>query len=385
MVNKEVEIGNYVMQPQGYKAFMPNHFPPSQKIVIGEDAMIKHLYAVQALSRLDGISTLVPDINCFLEMFVLKDAASSAQIEGTRATMTDAIEAGNVERPSNIPVDTDDIIHYKEALKYGVANIEKGQPITLRFIRNIHKELMTGARETQYSYPGEFRMGQNWIGGPMPSSAKFVPPPHNVMMQALGDLELFINSTEYNAYPLIKVALIHSQFETIHPFNDGNGRTGRMLITLYLLSTRQIAMPVLYLSSYFRKFQDVYYAKISGYHDGNVSDWFNFFLDAVVDVAESATVVCNGISILHDRDYEKIAQFAKSPSQTSAKILKYLFSNPIVGIADVTKVTGLSRVAGYSAIQRLVDVGILCPRSSNGTYGQKWEYRDYINLFEKAQ
>ncbi len=384
-MSEQIEIGKYVTQPQGYKAFIPNAFPPNKKIELKNNTIIRHLHAVQALSRLDGISNLVPDIDCFLEMFVLKDATSSSQIEGTRATMVDAIEAGNVERPSSVPVDADDILHYKEALKYGVACINDNQPITLRFIRNIHKELMTGARETQYSYPGEFRIGQNWIDGPMPSAAKFVPPPPGELMRSLGDLERFINSEEYNAYPLVKAALIHSQFETIHPFNDGNGRTGRMLVTLYLLATKQIGVPVLYLSSYFRKFQDVYYSRISGYHDGDIGDWVNFFLDAVVEVANSATAVCNGISYLHDRDYEKIAQFAKTPSRTAAKILKYLFSNPIVGIADIVKLTDMSRVTGYSAIQRLVDVGILYPRGDNGSYGQKWEYRDYINLFEKAQ
>lgn len=385
MQDNLIEIGKYVLQPYGYKAFIPHRFPPANKIKINDHIAMRHLKAVQALSRLDGVSSRIPDINCFLEMFVLKDATSSAQIEGTRATMTDAIEAGNVERPSNIPVDAEDILHYKEALKYGVASIEENNPITLRFIRGIHKELMVGARETQYSYPGEFRTGQNWIGGPMPSSAKFVPPPPTAMMQSLSDLERFINSDEYCAYPLIKTALIHSQFETIHPFNDGNGRTGRMLITLYLLSTKQIAEPVLYLSSYFRKFQDVYYAKISDYHNGKIFSWLDFFLEAVADVANSAIAVCEGISKLHDRDYEKVSQFAKQPSQTSAKILNYLFSNPIIGIADAVKAAEVSRVTSYNAIQRLVDVGILYPRSNNDTYGQKWEYRDYVQLFERAQ
>ena len=154
-------------------------------------------------------------------------------------------------------------------------------------------------------------------------------------MRALGDLELFINGDEYNAYPLIKTALIHSQFETIHPFNDGNGRADGMLIMLYLLRTKQVAVPVLYLSSYFRKFQDVYYSKISDCHDGKVYSWIEFLLETVIEVANSAISVCEDISKLHDRDYEKISQFAKAPSQTVAKILNHLFSNPIVSIADV--------------------------------------------------
>ena len=270
-------------------------------------------------------------------------------------------------------------------MKYGVTIIEEDNSITLRFIQDIHRVLMTGARETQYSYPGEFRRGQNWIGGVVPSSAKFVPPPPIEMIRALGDLELFINGNEYNAYPLIKTALIHSQFETIHPFNDGNGRTGRMLIILYLLMTKQFTVPVLYLSSYFRKFQDVYYSKISDYHDGKIYSWIEFFLEAVIEVANSAISVCEGISKLHDRDYEKISQFAKAPSRTAAKILNHLFSNPIVGIADVVEVAGLSRVSSYSAIERLVDAGILYPRHSGDIYGQKWEYLDYIQLFERVE
>lgn len=384
MSNNNIEIGKNIQQSAGYKSFIPNKFPPKDKLQINDTLAMKHTLAIQSLSRLDGIATNVPDINGFLNMFILKDASSSSQIEGTKASMTDAIQVQSKEQSANIPVDVDDIIHYREALRYGLDNLRVNDPITLKFIRRVHSVLMAGARNTQYAYPGEFRSTQNWIGGAMPSVASFVPPTVPAMHKSLGDLEMFINSDEYEAYPLIKAALIHAQFETIHPFNDGNGRTGRLLITLYLWMTNQITIPVLYLSAHFRKYQDVYYRKLSGYHNGKIDEWIEFFLDAVKDVSNSAIGVCRSIVELRNRDLSVIAQMSKQPAAVSIKIINALYRNPIVGISDVVDATGLTRASCYKAIGRLVNAGILYPRK-NGRYAQKWEYRDYINLFEKAE
>ena len=228
------------------------------------------------LGKLDGITKLLPDANFFLLMYLRKDAASSSQIEGTQATMIDAIEA-EAKVNTNIPKDVDDILHYIKALNYGMKRmVDDDFPVSLRFIRELHAKLMDKARATHFSDPGEFRKSQNWIGGTSPNNAHFVPPPVSEMHGALNDLERFIHADD-DTLTIIKAALIHAQYETIHPFLDGNGRTGRMLITFYLWKEGYLERPVLFLSSFFKKHQELYYEKLFGYQThGRVADWLSF-------------------------------------------------------------------------------------------------------------
>ena len=376
-----VEIGKFIQQPEGYKAFIPSNFPPSEKIQFSDKIILKQSEAIRSLGELDGITKLLPDKDWFLLMFLRKDASSSSQIEGTNATMMDSIERENVEPSANLPVDVDDILHYIKALNYGLKRIEDF-PFSLRFIRELHKELMQGARSTQFSYPGEFRTKQNWINGTRPDNAKFVPPTVPEMKRALGDLEKFINKDEDGYLPLIKASLIHAQFETIHPFNDGNGRTGRMIITMYLWYKKILKMPILYISSYFRQHQKTYYSRLDGYHDGNVEDWVDFFLDGVIDIAESSIKVCEEITKLRERDMTKIQKLNKTASESTMKVLQNLYSMPIIGVADVIKWTNYSRTSAYTMIQRLCDMGILKPvKEGDDVYAQKWVYSDYLKLF----
>ena len=244
-VNKMSRIGRLVQQPEGFKAFIPYDFPPEQELELPLAIQKKHAEAMRLIGKLDGITALLPDINYFLEMFVRRDASSSSQIEGTRATLSDAIEAMNVEPGTNQPDDVDDILHYIDALNYGLKRAHEF-PFTLRFIRELHEKLMTGARTTHNAFPGEFRRTQNWIGGTMPSNARFVPPPVKDMNRALDDFEKFIH-TDDNYLPLVKAGMLHAQFETIHPFTDGNGRTGRMIVTMFLWHQKLLEAPVLYL------------------------------------------------------------------------------------------------------------------------------------------
>lgn len=253
-------IGRLVQQSEDFKAFIPYDFPPEQELELPLAIQKKHAEAMRLIGKLDGITALLPDINYFLEMFVRRDASSSSQIEGTRATLSDAIEAMNVETGTNQPDDVDDILHYIDALNYGLKRAHEF-PFTLRFIRELHEKLMTGARTTHNAFPGEFRRTQNWIGGTMPSNARFVPPPVKDMNRALDDFEKFIH-TDDNYLPLVKAGMLHAQFETIHPFTDGNGRTGRMIVTMFLWHQKLLEAPVLYLSSYFKKHQDVYYERL---------------------------------------------------------------------------------------------------------------------------
>ncbi len=227
---KRIELGKNIEQKQGFKAFVPCPFPPKDGFDFDLRLLKKVDQATRLLGKLDGITKLLPDADFFLLMYLRKDAASSSQIEGTQATMIDAIEA-EAKVNTNIPKDVDDILHYIKALNYGMKRmLDDRFPVSLRFVRELHARLMDQARATHFSDPGEFRKSQNWIGGTRPDNARFVPPPVPEMHKALDDLEHFIHSDD-SILTLIKAALIHAHFETIHPFLDGNGRTGRMLIT----------------------------------------------------------------------------------------------------------------------------------------------------------
>lgn len=376
------EMGRYIKQPEGFKAFIPAPFPPPGDMKLPKNLVENHTEAIRLLGKLDGITELLPDKDLFLLMFIRKDASSSSQIEGTNATMMDAIEKQNVEPRIDLPEDVDDIIHYIDALNYGIERA-RDFPFSLRFIRELHEKLMTKARGAQFSYPGEFRNSQNWIGGTRPGNARFVPPPVHEMNQALNAFERFIHADD-DYLPLIKAGLLHSQFETIHPFTDGNGRTGRMLITMFLWYKKLLEMPILYLSSFFKKQQQLYYEKLDGYHRGEVFEWIDFFLEGIIYTANSAIATCAGITKLRERDMRKIQSLGKTASVSTLTILQNLYRMPIAGIADIVKWTGFSAPGGYKAINRLENMDILKPLlQDDNVYGQKWIYTDYINLFEE--
>lgn len=377
-----MEIGRYVKQLEGYKSFIPYDFPPAEITNFDDKIIAKHSKAIRLVGKLDGITELLPDKDWFLTMFVRKDASSSSQIEGTNATMADSIERENIEPASGVSEDVDDILHYIKALNYGVGRLENF-PFTIRFIRELHEKLMTGARATQNPYPGELRTTQNWVGGTTIQNAKYVPPTPEEMKRSLSDLEKFIHSNKLETLPLVKAGLLHAQFETIHPFNDGNGRTGRMLVTMFLWHEKLLGMPILYLSDYFKRHQKLYYEKISNYHDGEVAEWTDFFLDGVIDIADSAILTCEKITKLREKDMMKIQQMNKAASESSMKMLVNLYKMPIVGVADVAKWTGHTRQGAYKDIERLVEVGILTPmKQGENVYAQKWKYAEYLGLFE---
>lgn len=383
--NKNPKIGVYRTQPEGFKAFVLESFPPKDTLVFSPAIQQKHAEAMRLLGKLDGITALLPDRDYFLEMFVRKDASSSSQIEGTQASISDAIEALNIERRNNLPQDVDDILHYIEALNYGLERA-KDFPFSLRFIRELHEKLMTGARNTHNPFPGEFRRTQNWIGGTRPDNARFVPPPVREMNQALNDLEKFIHADD-EYLPLIKAGLLHAQFETIHPFLDGNGRTGRMLVTMFLWYRRLLEMPVLYLSTYFKKHQETYYEKLNAYHseNGNVEEWVEFFLDGVVDIANSSIETCRKITELRERDMRKVQKLGKATAPKTLDMIRFLYKMPTVGIADVVNQTRYSRPSAYKLIDRLVDMNILYPADENDGYGKKYTYKDYVEVFAEDE
>jgi len=257
---------------------------------------------------------------------------------------------------------------------------EENFPMVLRFIRELHKQLMKSARATHFPDPGEFRKSQNWIGGTRPDNASFVPPPADDMHRALNDLEKFIHSED--AIPtVIKAGLIHAQFETIHPFLDGNGRTGRMLITFYLWKEGYLEKPVLFLSSFFKKHQKLYYEKLLNYHNGDVSDWIDFFLDGVIDIADEAIETVGKITSIREKDLLKIQTLGKRASESAALVLPKLFKQPIITVNGIKQWTGFTRAGAQTVINRFIDMGILIPKDKYKKYGQSFMYKNYIEIF----
>lgn len=375
-----IEIGKKIKQKEGYLAFIPSPFPPKGIFEISQKTLIKVAKANRLLGKLDGttIESALPDLDFFLKMFVAKDATSSAQIEGTKATIIDALE-----KDAGISVgdtDADDILYYIKALNYGIDRL-KSFPLSLRIIREIHKELMAGARSTHFSNPGEFRKTQNWIGGTRPDNAHFVPPSVDEMNRALDDFEKFLHE-EDEVLLLLHIGIMHAQFETIHPFLDGNGRTGRLLITLLLCHRNLLENPVLFLSSYFKKHQKVYYQKLDDYHNGDIESWIDFFLDGVIEIAEESIKITSQIRQLRDIDMLKIQALAKRESESGVLVLQKLFSSPIINTKKIMDWTGFTRAGAQKVIDRFIKLGILHAQGE-GKYGKSYTYKEYINIFLK--
>ena len=381
-INKP-KIGRYMAQKEGFRAFTPFPFPPKDGFEISPKLYKKHEEAIRLVGKLDGITRLLPDKDFFLLMFIKKDAAYSSQIEGTKATLQDAVAAPVTEEKARMHPDVDDITHYVEAVNYGIERT-KTLPISLRLIKEIHERLMTGARATQHAYPGEFRRSQNWIGGKSPSDASFVPPAPSDMQNSLDDLEKFIH-TKDDLPSLVKAGLLHAQFETIHPFTDGNGRTGRMLIAMYMHHAELLELPILYLSSYFKKHQKLYYQKLQEYHDedANINGWLEFFLEGVAEIADSSIETCAKITALRDKDFAKMQRLGKKSAESALEIVRKLYGQPIVGVAEIMKWTGFSPQGSYNVITRLENLKIL-EALGDAQYGQKYIYADYYEIFDDS-
>jgi Fic family protein len=241
---------------------------------------------------------------------------------------------------------------------------------------------MRKARATHHAYPGEFRRSQNWIGGTTPSNAKFVPPPVDDMHRALNDLEKFVHSEDAIS-DVVKAGLIHAQFETIHPFTDGNGRTGRMLVTFFLWKVGLLERPVLFLSSYFKKHQKLYYKQLSNYHsdDGNIEDWVEFFLEGVIEISNEAIDIVEKITKLREVDILKIQKLGKRASESATMVLPKLYGQPIVNVSTIQKWTGFTRAGAQSVVDRFIELNILSPKDKDKKYGQSYIYTKYVDIF----
>lgn len=380
---KTIQIGTMQLQPSGYRAFIPASFPPKAIYDFPKNILIKNSDSTFIVGTLNGITRLLPDIDFFIKMYLRKDATSSSQIEGTLATMIDAIEA-EAKINSSLPDDVDDILHYLTALHFGMRQIEDHNfPFSLRFIRDLHYQLLHEARSSHHANPGEFRITQNWVGGTIPDNARFVPPPPSHLINALGDLEAFIHAND-GVPVLLKAGLLHAQFETIHPFLDGNGRTGRLLITLFLWNKQYLNKPVLYLSSYFHLHRQEYYDRLEGYHQGKVFEWLDFYLDGVIHTATEAIETVDKIIELREKDMRIIQGLGKRSAELITKLLPSLFTQPIVNVQTIQYWTGYTRDGAHKIITRLVDLGILVPRYTDKTYGQSYMYKKYLDIFTES-
>lgn len=377
---KKIKICTKIKQSAGYTAFVPNPFPNKELFDIPQNIINKAGEAERLLGKLDGITQILPNMEFFLRMFSYKDATSSSQIEGTKATMAEAVEASaGIDGNQS---DAADIIFYIKALNYGTERL-KNFPVSLRFIRELHKELMQGARATHFSDPGEFRTSQNWVGGTNLDNATFVPVPPQEMKTSLADFEKFLYD-DTSSLPIINIGYAHAQFETIHPFLDGNGRTGRMLITFLLVKRNLLENPVLFISSFFKKHKNIYYDKLHGYQsEGDVFGWLEFFLDSVIETAKASIIVSKKIRSIRDEDMEKIQSLAKRESESGMKVIIYLFQNPIVTTKSIMRATGFTRAGAQRVIERFVALKILVAQPKEINYDKKYVYERYFNAFNQ--
>ena len=372
--------GRYVRQPAGHDAFIPAPFPPSDlKIDSLLDDRLEQ--AALTLGALVGSSEILPDADLFVYMYVRREAVLSSQIEGTEASLVDLLEYEAQLEKSERRIDVQEISNYVEALKYGLERV-KSLPPSLRLIREIHGKLMEGVRGGEEAKtPGEFRRSQNWVGGPSPATARFVPPPVSEMNRALDELEKFLHADDLPI--LIRVGLAHAQFETIHPFLDGNGRVGRLLITFLLAHAEVLREPLLYLSIFFKRNRQEYYDRLQNVRDqGDWEGWLLFFLEGVAQVSKEATGTARQIVQLQERKRSQVMQELGRRSNSALLVLDSLFRQPYVNVKMVQDVTDLSQPAANALVNAMVDTGILEEITGKQTY-RIFAFTEYLQLFSE--
>lgn len=372
--------GRYIAQPTGYRAFMPAPLPPQPTLALGGELQGLLSAADRALGRLDGSVLTLPNPDLFVFMYVRKEAVLSSQIEGTQSSLQDLLAAEAQLFEQGLPRDVDEVINYVRAMNHGLARLAE-LPVSVRLIREIHAELMRGVRGGRLQ-PGELRTSQNWIGpaGCALNTATFVPPPHHAVPGALGDLENFLHAAD-ELPPLVKIALAHVQFETIHPFLDGNGRVGRLLITFLLTERGVLHKPVLYLSHYFKQRRQTYYEHLQAVRDqGAWEAWLAFFLRGVIEVAGEAAETARRILQLREQHRAAITAQLGRAAGNGHKVLESLFDRPIVAVNDVQKMTGTTYAAANSLVSRLVKLGVLSEMTGYAR-NRRFRYAPYIALF----
>ena len=368
--------GQSFSQPSGYRAFVPAPLPPAPPIAV-EGELLKLLSdADRALARLDAVSTFLPNPDLFVAMYVRQEAVLSSQIEGTQSTLEDVLAYEANPSHNNAPKDVEEVVNYVRAMNHGLRRLPE-LPLSLRLLREIHQELMHNVGGGERT-PGEFRTSQNWIGVPGSTlkDAAFVPPPPHELMRCLGDFEIFIHAHKADTPLLILCGLAHAQFETIHPFLDGNGRVGRLLIALMLCEANALSQPLLYLSHYLKAHRSEYYDRLTAIRErGDWEGWLRFFLRGVAEVSLQANETARHIIALRE------AQRAKFVANANAlKLIDALFARPVVNVKQCSEILNVSYVTANSLVAKLEKDGLL-KEVTNGGRNRVFRFRAYLALF----
>lgn len=377
-------LGTHIVVTTGgesFRAFVPPPLPPVPPIALGP------LYplldrATQSLGRLDGLTTLLPDTSLFLYLYVRKEALLSSQIEGTQSSLSDLLLYESDEAPGVPLNDVEEVSNYVAAMNHGLARLREGFPLSLRLIKEIHAILLRGGRGAAKE-PGEFRRSQNWIGGTRPGNAAFVPPPPERLMECLGALELFLHDTKAPLPILVKAALAHVQFETIHPFLDGNGRLGRLLITFLLCAEGVLTEPLLYLSLYFKTHRAAYYDLLQKVRvEGAWEAWLDFFLSGVDETARQAADTAGRILALFKDDRARIAGLGRAAA-SALRVHEYLQTRPFLAIPAAAQALGISAPTVTAAIRHLEDLGIV-HEATGRQRGRMFIYGRYLEIMSEG-
>jgi Fic family protein len=369
--------------PEGYWAFHPNPLPPSPPLEISASTQALIDLANQALGRLDGVTLLLPDPDQFIYTYIRKEAVLSSQIEGTQSSLSDLLLFENEAAPGVPVADAQETANYITAMNHGVNSIVSGRlPLSNRLLKEVHGFLLSTGRGSDKS-PGAFRRDQNWLGGQRPANARFVPPPWTQVVPAMSDLERFLHDKPEPTPILVKAALAHAQFETVHPFLDGNGRVGRLLITLLLVSEKVLTRPLLYLSLFLKQNRNAYYDLLQAVRtDGAWEQWLEFFLEGVVEVAESTTDTTRQIVQMIERDRQRIHGLGRGAA-SALRVHDFAVRYVLVRPTRLARVLELTEPPIYAAVSRLEDLGIL--REVTGRQrGKVYAYGEYLALLNEG-
>lgn len=362
-----------------YPSFMPNPLPPDPPIEMSEEMIRLLVKANSELAVLESVATRIPNVDLFVSMYIRKEALMSSQIEGTQATLEDVLDP-MIDANTNRNVA--DVVNYIKATEFAVKRLNE-LPLCNRLIKETHKVLMSGVRG-QEKNPGEFRYSQNWIGGQGSTlkNARYIPPSPEDMIDAMSDLEKYMNESD-GLDVLIRAALIHYQFETIHPFLDGNGRVGRLLITLFLMEKKFLTTPALYISYFLKKNRVEYYDRMTEVRTkGNYEQWIKFFLQALLESAEDAITAIDELATLHDKNVALISNMGRAAKNTML-VFKYMESHPIIEIQKTSEALGIAYNTASGAVNRLLDAGILI-QTTNANRNRTFSYEEYLAILRKG-
>ncbi len=377
--------GHYVPLPSAAgekaRAFVPNPLPPDPPLVL--DAELQELVekAMLALGRLDGLTTVLPDPTLFLYSYVRKEAVLSSQIEGTQSSLSDLLLFEH-EGVVGVPLDdVQEVSNYVAAMNYGLTRLEK-LPLSLRLLKEIHAVLLSKGRGSKKE-PGEFRRSQNWVGGSRPGNAVFVPPPPDLLLDCLGALEKFLHNDPVKTPLLVKAALAHVQFETIHPFLDGNGRLGRLLITFLFCAEGALREPLLYLSLYFKQNRQQYYDLLQSVRlTGDWEAWLRFFLTGVEDTANQAAQTAKALMNLAAADEKRVQSLGK-PAGSALRVHRLLQAQPIISIATASDELTLTTPTVTASLKHLEKLGIV-RETTGGKYARLYAYDKYLKILNEG-